>query len=569
MKQSIEKGPSRSINYYLKVLLSIIVFILLINIFVSTLTISITRKQSIDNIHNTVNLYLENAQNKLNAIDHFMLWTVMHEPLIDKMENAQDMSELPKSIADFRLRINDFQYSTGKKFQFFLGLKKENYFFNSSSIQMDYSAYLQMKDFFFTKSKIASLNTYENMSTWNSLEMNEQFYLYHLLEYDNRIFICLISVNDILLPLKDINLGKKGTIVMEKEGNGFLANSAEGNTLKNEATYNLFKSQLAFREKNTGLPFTLHLSVDHFGAFTSVVIAQCLLIVATIIISFILFMILLYIKNRLIYPIHLFSKNLSKINNSKEPIDFQSSSIIELEHANTQFKELITEIKKLKVNIYEQELEKKKTQMDFMRLQIKPHFYVNCLSTIYSMAQMKRYEEIQEMTLSTSKYFRYLFQTNQNFVKLENEINHINDFLAIQKLLHGPTFLFECNLDPNIEDTNIPPLLLQTFVENIMKHGVSLEDDLITISLFIHYLHSRNNIFIIIKDNGPGYPSETLTKLQNKIPLFNENGRYIGINNVIQRLRLLYGEEYSIRFFNDPNGGAVVELMIPYLPYKE
>jgi len=566
MNQLIEKTPSRSINYYLKVLMIIIVFILIINIVVSILTISITRKQSIDNITNTVNLYLENAKNKLNAIDHFMIWTISHDTLLDKMENNPDMAELPTNLSNFRSRVNDFQYTTGKEFQFFIGLKEENYFFNSSSIKMNYSDYLKVKDYFFNKSE--ELNSYDTMSTWNPIKINNTYYLFHLLKYDNRIFLCIISVEDILLPLNNINVGEEGSIAMEKKGSGFLTNSKEESTIE-KATYSFFNSRLHFEETDTSLPFTLHISVDHFGAFKNVVIVQFLLILATIIISFILFIIIRYIKNRLINPIQSFSKNLSNINSNNAAIDFEGSSIIELEQANTHFKDLITEIKKLKVNIYEQKLEKRKIQMDFMRLQIKPHFYINCLSSIHSMAELNMYEEIKEMATSTSKYFRYLFQSNQNFIQLDKEISHIYDYLDIQTLLHGNTFQFNCKIETIVRQAKIPPLVLQTFIENSIKHGISMDDDRMEISLSIEYKDKENYIYIIIKDSGPGYPLDILSKLQNKELLSSRMGEHIGINNVIQRLRMLYGEEHNIMFLNDLNGGAIVELIIPYQIYRE
>ncbi len=564
----IEKNPSRSVNYYSKVLFSILIFILLINIFVSFFTISITRQQSIDYITNTVNLYLKDAQQKFNAVDHFMIWTVKHEPLIENIEGAQDMAQLPKSISDFRSRVNDFQHSSGKEYQFFLALKKENYFFNSSPIEMDYSEYLEIKKFFLSEN--ANPDNYENMYTWQSLKLNNKFYLYHLLEYGNRMFICLIAVEDILLPLQDINLGKNGTIIMENDEYGFLSSPDQVNLFKKERSNNFFSSNLVFEGENTSLPFSLHVSVDHFSAFERVVIAQFVLILATIIISLILFLILLYIKNKVLSPIQNFSKNLSDINRNNETIDFESSSIIELEQANEQFRGLINEIKKLKINVYEQEFEKKQIQMDFMKLQIKPHFYLNCLTTIYSMAEMKMDKEIKEMALSTSKYFRYLFQTNQNFVKLEKELGHINDYLAIQKLVHGPAFLFENFIEAGIEKAKIPPLVLQTFIENTIKYSVSLDEQArISLRIFSIDMDNKKFIKIMLKDSGPGFPSDVLDKLQNNIPLTDGKGHHIGINNVVQRLRLLYSGEFLIEFSNGSDSGAFITLIIPYLIYEE
>ena len=100
------------------------------------------------------------------------------------------------------------------------------------------------------------------------------------------------------------------------------------------------------------------------------------------------------------------------------------------------------------------------------------------------------YKEIKKMSISTSNYFRYLFQTNQNFVKLEKELNHIQDYLAIQKLLHAHSFKFDIQIEPSIEEAMVPPLMIQTFIENTVKHAVSL-DEQINIQLNIHSQNDR------------------------------------------------------------------------------
>lgn len=556
------KHPSRSVNYYSKVLFIILILILLVNIIVTFFTISITRQQSINYITNNINLYLDDTLLRLNAVEHFMIWTVKNEPLIKDIEEAEDMSELPKSIHNFRTRVNDFQYSTGKEYQFFLELKNENYFFNTSPIQIDYSEYLKIKDYFLSKKR--SKNKYEDIYTWQSFKMDDDRYLYHLLEYENRKFISLIAVDDILLPLQKMNLGDKGTLIIENDANGFLFGSTKDLNKKS-----IFTSHLVFDQKDTKLPFSLYVSVDHFSAFERTVIAQFVLVLATIIISLILFLILGYFRTKVLSPIQQFSKNLSEINKNNGKIDL-SSSIIELEQANEQFKGLMGEINKLKIDSYEQEFEKKQIQMDFMKLQIKPHFYLSCLTTIHSMAEMQMYKEIKKMTISTSNYFRYLFQTNQNYVRLEDEINHIKDYLGIQKLLHAHSFKFDIQIEPSIEDAMVPPLMIQTFIENIDKHAVSL-DEQINIKLDIHSKHIENKKWIIITldDNGPGFPAEILDKLQCHMLLTTENGNHIGINNVIQRLRLLFEEEFHIEFSNTPDGGAMIQIMIPYLVDEE
>ncbi|MCR2822969.1 sensor histidine kinase [Lederbergia panacisoli] len=565
MKLNIGKHPSRSVNYYSKILFIILISILLINLFVTFFTIWITRQQSVEYITNTINLYLKDTRLKFNAVDHFMVWTIKNEPLIEDIEKAKDMSELPKSIHNFRTRVNDFQYSTGKEYQFFLALKKENYFFNSSPIQMDYSEYLEIKKFFLSEKR--NINMYENIDKWKPLKIDKNYYLYHLLEYENRMFISLIAMDDILLPLQEINLGDKGMLMIEDDANGFLSGSKEGSS--NRKLKSIFTSYLLFPQEDTGLPFSLHVSVDYFSAYKQVAIAQFVLVLATFLISLNLFLILGFLRNKVLSPIQNFSKNLSEINKNNEKIDFRSS-IIELEQANEQFKGLMSEIRKLKIDYYEQEFEKKQIQMDFMKLQIKPHFYLSCLTTIHSMAEMEMYKEIKKMTISTSNYFRYLFQTNQNYVKLEKELNHIQDYLSIQKLLHAHSFKFDIQTEPSIEKAMVPPLMIQTFIENTVKHAISL-DEQINIRLHIRSKKVENRKWIIINllDNGPGFPADILETLQNQMLLTTKNGNHIGINNVTQRLRLLFDEDFQIEFSNIPDWGAMIQITIPYIIDEE
>lgn len=76
-------------------------------------------------------------------------------------------------------------------------------------------------------------------------------------------------------------------------------------------------------------------------------------------------------------------------------------------------------------------------------------------------------------------------------------------------------------------------------------------------------MKAEQKMNITIKDNGPGYPSDILDKLENQLPISEINGRQIGINNVIQRLQMLYGNSFSISFSNGIESGTIVQLVIP------
>ncbi|MGE7057052.1 sensor histidine kinase, partial [Paenibacillus glucanolyticus] len=247
-----------------------------------------------------------------------------------------------------------------------------------------------------------------------------------------------------------------------------------------------------------------------------------------------------------------------------ENLDFMSSEIIELEQVNSQFKHLIEQIKKFKIDIYEQELEKQRIQLDYMKLQINPHFFLNCLTNIYSMAQMHMFKEIEYMSLSTSKYFRYIFQSVDHVVRLEDEIEHVRIYLEIQKHRYRDAFSYRIEYKDDLAGLTIPPLVLQTFIENAVKYAVSRDQEL-QIRLSVALVTEGEKLYTVIQisDTGPGFPMEVLDKLANGKPLDQSEGKHIGIMNTMQRLELLYHHRAQVEFSNPAGGGACVSLTLP------
>ncbi|GIQ65466.1 hypothetical protein PACILC2_40340 [Paenibacillus cisolokensis] len=296
-------------------------------------------------------------------------------------------------------------------------------------------------------------------------------------------------------------------------------------------------------------------------------IAQLLVVLLAVIIACNLCFIMLYFQKKVLKPIKNFSNNLAILTNDGEPIDFKSSKMVELEKANRQFIDLVTQMKQIKIDLYERELEKQKIQLDYMKLQIKPHFFLNCLTTIYSMAQMQMHAEIQNMTLSISKYFRYIFQNGQDFVRLEDEIEHVRTYLEIQKQRYRNAFDYRIEQAERTADVRIPPLVLQTFIENAMKYAVSREHEVqVVLTVTRQVVEDEEMTVIRISDTGPGFPPPVLDSLVNGQPLDQTEGTRIGIMNTIQRLEHLYHNKAQVRFSNREGGGACVVLYLPDHP---
>lgn len=554
------RHPMYSIDNYGRTLILWLIPILIANVAISAMAIGATRQQNIQRIHEALGFYIENTQTQIDSIEHFMYWSILYEPLIDQMDETDDLDSFAKALNSFRTRIADLQLSTGQQYQFFISLDGHDFFQNVSTLQTTYSTYKKIRDYF----SVPETRSYMEDLKWNVLNVDEHYYLYHVIAYNGRQIICMIDVEDIVAPLSSINIGKKSVTTLQLADEQFTWEDKKMTYTCN--AHPALENQINFSSSHSDLPFSLYMYVDQNQAPEAIMIIWLFIMILTFTIVVLLFVILSQINSHITRPIQEFSANLASINTDAGLLDLQNNKILELEQANIQFKNLMHEIKKLKISIYEQELEKRRIEIDFLRQQIRPHFYLNCLTTIHSMAQAQMYDELSSMTLLTINYFRYLFHSDQDYVSLGHEVEHIRDYLQIQEMRIGPAFSFTCRTDDDIADVKIPPLLLQTFVENSVKYAAS-EQGLLEISVEIHKtaMENKEYLTILIRDTGKGFPPDILEKLNRQEPLTHDSRPHIGIANIQKRLRLLYDSACSLSFENSPDGGAIVRILLPFV----
>lgn len=223
--------------------------------------------------------------------------------------------------------------------------------------------------------------------------------------------------------------------------------------------------------------------------------------------------------------------------------------------------EMVEEIRELRIKVYEEELRKNDIMMEYLKQQVNPHFFLNCLNIIYSLANIEDYRLIRRMVEYLTKYFRYIFSKTDDLVMIRDEISHLENYLHIQEMRYPDRFWYQIHIDTEVEDAKIPPLLVQIFVENAIKHSGRLSSNqLLEIQINIF---GRQGLEITVSDNGKGFGEEILSKLKNKESILYDNRKHIGIENAIRRTNMLYHGKEQISFYND--NGAHVEILLPQL----
>lgn len=541
-----------------KVLILLAVFIIVINIIISLISIINIKRQNFEVIQNSVSLFLQENSTNLQAIQHFIQWTILKELLIEEIENTNNGYEQSLAMEALQIRVENQQYATGYEYHYFVYLTDQDLFFNTSQLGMSYYDYLKIKSFVIERTTTQARQPF----AWKFANINDTIYTYNILTYNNRTFCAFARISDQFAALSDMDLGKQGYfLISDLEGNTLLSNPV----LEEKSESNLFYSLHTFHGSDYNLPYNISLYSDNFHNYGWLFLFQLFVIVTSTFVCIILSAFIINMYRKVIKPISIFSANLENLNDESDLLDLQSSRVRELEQTNIQFKNLIRQIKKLKINVYENELEKKRFQITFLQHQIRPHFYLNCLTTISSMAQLKDYQNIESMVLFTSRYLRYLFQADKDLVRLEYELSHIQAYLDIQQLRLGSLISYTCTVNDELKNSLIPPLLLITFIENTIKYNPSTNETL-EIQLFAakDLLDNIPYLKIDIIDSGQGFPQNVLDSLLLKKNFSSDDRTHVGITNSLQRLTLLYGDSHEIRFFNEKQGGAHIQLTIPY-----
>ena len=179
----------------------------------------------------------------------------------------------------------------------------------------------------------------------------------------------------------------------------------------------------------------------------------------------------------------------------------------------------------------------KYSELKALQSQINPHFLFNVLNTMTSLIRTNP-EKAREVTIDLSKYLRYNLDNNLKNVELIKELNQIDTYIKIEKARFGDKLNIIYDVDESLYNFQIPSLIIQPLVENSIKHGILKKRDNGFVKIIVKRIDK--DIEVAIEDDGVGIEQAVIDNLDKKI---EEN---IGLKNVHQRLKLLYGEGLNI-----------------------
>lgn len=221
-----------------------------------------------------------------------------------------------------------------------------------------------------------------------------------------------------------------------------------------------------------------------------------------------------------------------------------------------QFNRMTEKIQSLVEEVYLAAIHRKELELRALQAQVNPHFLYNTLDTIYWSAQMEHASETSDMIGSLSQFFRRALAGGSEFTSLENEIEHLRYYVILRQQSKRP-FDFDLESDESLLSCRVIKLVLQPLVENAVLHGIR---DIERGSIRVKIYAQDGDIVYTVTDNGKGLE---LADMDHLLEETEKDNRGFGIKNINDRIQLVYGKEYGLRFENVSTGGAKITVVQP------
>lgn len=267
--------------------------------------------------------------------------------------------------------------------------------------------------------------------------------------------------------------------------------------------------------------------------------------------------------NSLTKPIEKLSNQMQVVQSGNFSIDKKDEKAYnrtdEIGNLEKNFITMVDKINNLIYENYTRQLLIKNAELTALRANINPHFLYNTLESINWLAKTNKQTEISQMVESLGRLLRNAISQKDHLATLSEEIGLLNDYITIQRMRFGDRLNFRLDIPKKWHNYRIPRLSLQPIVENSITYGLEKMADVCKISVTAR--EDGDNLLIIVEDNGPGITVENLERLRRW--QHEPNGLGVGLKNIDDRLKIIYGNQYGLEIMSDYGVGTTVILRLP------
>lgn len=514
------------------------------------------RQQEEESVDYILKTYRTNLNKALNKIESDLQDILSNQVTLQMLKNRSDLRRWRASY-NLTSLLDEKRVTTQDVDGYVISDTAYNTFLMARNKNIAYSDLDDIESFFkqIDRGKIIS-------SGWTAAEINKKGYLLKYYNYGEILIGAIVSqekVQQILSYGQDTDTGIEFFVTNNEKEIICSSNPTWQYGQKIEENGN----SVLREQKILDGEYLVMGSIQHVGLGAQTPYFFIILFFLILVVVLLLFL-RFFMNKEVIGPVKVLSDTSEKIQQGnlmvRPSYECWNQEMLELKETYAM---MLNTIMDLKVQHYEKVIQVKDSELKYMHMQLKPHFFLNALSTINSMAYQNKNEEIHDFIQVFSENIRYMFRAGLHTVPLKEEIAHVEKYLDMQKLLYANSFYAYYEMPEQLEEYPIPQMLLHTFVENIFKHAIDINS--FTTIFIVCSLEEHNKesmLKIEVQNTGKCFEEETLRRINGTGEDGNSSGG-IGLMHTKEILSILYGQNSLIWLENEEPEGAKVTVWIP------
>lgn len=286
--------------------------------------------------------------------------------------------------------------------------------------------------------------------------------------------------------------------------------------------------------------------------------------------AFLLVLILIntFISSRITIPIQKLEKSVNAIEAGELDTEVYMGGSYEIRHLGRSIGDMAKRIKALMEDIVAEHESKRRNEFDILQSQINPHFLYNTLDIIVWMIENGQKQEAVQVVTALARFFRISLSKGRSIITVRDELEHVRNYLMIQQMRFKNKFVYKIEAKEDVLDLVSLKLMLQPLVENAIYHGMEFMDGDGEIRVEVY--READELRFLVRDNGLGMTEKQVAALLGEEHhVSSKRGSGIGVKNVMERIRLYFGDDYGLSIWSEPDEGTTITIRLPVQVYAE
>lgn len=531
---------------------------------ITTLQVNKTYEQLQTSEETNLNLLVSQLEQELQDVEEYLYDLALQNRVFRSMADEHDEIYLYSSAYDV-LESSDSLFQNKRNLSFLALYSEENEYFASrddglGSLELDEQ--IELRKAVQKKFLRFFLEGTSQHRQWFTVEIGGRWFLCRMVYYQGMYCSALFDLTN--LALNSMPQLKEDCELIFRDGDILLTHLRDELTPSDWTRTTLRldgnKRYMILNQDFFGIEMTYLFPYTGIGGLMGVSLFLVIFLAIVVLIAVVIFYIQL--KRDFFQPLDNLVGTMQKIRDgSTDELSDENRTCEEFREVNHTFNQMLEQIRNLKIEQYEKELETQRAELSFLQAQIRPHFYLNCLKVLYALTQQGQYADIKSCILLVSKHLRYALQVRNDTVPMREELSFCENYLELQRILSNVEPKIVIDVEEPLLDLQIPPISLLSLVENSVRVNLAPEKSL-EMRIRAKQIQTEEGVLLCLSvhDNGSGFTEEQLEWF-NGDDWLEDRTTHVGLQNVARRFKILYGEEFSMAFLN--RDGALIEMYFP------